>query len=390
MTHGTGLQPETTILRVERDDLTDLDRGLAREWFLANGLGGFAGSSLVGANTRRYHGLLVAALRPPGDRVLVLAKVDEEAVVRRNRFHLGTNLYAGAVHPEGYRYLAEFRLDPFPTWVYEFGGVRLERSFHLVHGRQAAVLRYRYLSGDAPLQLDLFPLVNCRDYHHTSEAKVGWEFPGVEGNGWVALRAYAGAPLLRLAAWAYRAGQGAFAWLADPDSPGTPEPAAYRTTGHWYYRFRYPVEAERGLDHEEDHFNPGVFTLTLGPGETAAFAVEVLTDLPEGADPGLVPLRLSSRQEETERLARVTAAGAAGEAGATGAIGFRDPLLRRLAQAADAFVVHRESTGTATVIAGYPWFTDWGRDAFISLPGLTLVTGRLDTAREILSTFARH
>lgn len=395
MAHGTGLQPETAVLSVKRENLIDLDQSLHREWFLANGLGGFAGSSLIGANTRRYHGLLVAALRPPGDRVLVLAKVDEEAVVRQDRFLLGTNLYTGAVHPEGYRYLTEFRLDPFPTWVYDFAGVRLERSFHLVHGRQAAVLRYRYLSGDAPLRLDLFPLVNCRDYHHTVDAKVGWEFPSVEGRGWVALRAYAGAPLLRLAAWAYRAGQGAFAWLAEPDIPGTPEPAAYRATGHWYYRFRYPVEAERGLDHEEDHFNPGVFTLTLGPGETAAFAAELLTDLPEGADPGLVPLRLSSRREETQRLAQVTTAtgaapGVTGTAGVAGAAGFQDPLVRRLVQAADAFVVHRESTGTATVIAGYPWFTDWGRDTFISLPGLTLVTGRLAAAREILSTFARH
>jgi predicted glycogen debranching enzyme len=241
------------------------------------------------------------------------------------------------------------------------------------------VLRYRYLEGTEPLRLELFPLINCRDYHHTVSAQVGWQFPATVGKGWVAVRPYTGAPMLRLAAWAYRPGHGAFAWLAPPDSPGTPEPAEYRSTGLWYYRFEYPVEAERGLDHEEDHFNPGVFTLVLGPGETAAFAAEVLTDLPEGADPGLVPLHLTSHQEEEQRLARPEEAA-----------GFKDPLLKALGRAADAFLVHRASTGTASVIAGYPWFTDWGRDTFLSLPGLTLVTGRFATAREILATFARH
>lgn len=352
---------------IGREELLDLGRSLHREWFLANGLGGFAGSSLVGANTRRYHGLLVAALRPPADRVLVLAKVDEEVtpLASPTRYHLGTNLYPGTVHPAGFRHLDEFRLDPFPTWVYNLDGRRLERTFHLVHGRQAAVLRYRYLDGREPLRLELFPLVNCRNYHHTVHANVGWEFPATVGKGWVALTAYPGAPTLRLAAWAYR--------------PGAPEPAGYSSTGHWYYRFTYPVEAERGLDHEEDHFNPGVFTVTLAPGETAAFAAEVLTDLPEGADPGLVPLRLTSHREEEERLAQLEQVA-----------GYHDPFLRTLVRAADAFLVHRASTGTATVIAGYPWFTDWGRDTFLSLPGLTLVTGRFATAREVLATFARH
>lgn len=374
---------------VGREELADLDKSLRREWFLANGLGGFAGSTLAGANTRRYHGLLVAALRPPSERTLVLAKVDEEVTLagpipaspgaRPTRYLLGTNLYRGAIHPEGYRHLVEFRLDPFPTWVYELDGHILERSFHLVHGRNAAVLRYRYLSGSDMLRLELFPLVNARDYHHTVSAQIGWEFPSVTGKGWVAVRAYPGAPLLRLAAWAYRHGQSAFSWLAEPDGPGTPDPAVFRPTGHWYYRFTYPVEAERGLDHEEDHYNPGVFTMTLGPGETAAFAAEVLADLPEGSDPGLVPLRLSSHREEEERLEQLERAG-----------GRVDPLLRRLTRAADAFLVKRQSTGTSTVIAGYPWFTDWGRDTFISLPGLTLVTGRWAEAREILSTFARH
>jgi predicted glycogen debranching enzyme len=388
MPNRTDLYAGTVSWIVGREELADLERSLRREWFLANGLGGFAGSTLVGANTRRYHGLLVAALRPPADRMLLLAKVDEEvtplpsgppAGERPSRYLLGTNVYTGVLHPEGYQHLIAFRLAPFPTWVYDLDGRRLERSFHLVHGRQAAVLRYRYLAGREPLRLELFPLVNCRDYHHTVKAPVGWDFPAVSGRGWVALRAYPAAPLLRLAAWAYRAGPGAFAWLADPDSPGTPQPADYRPTGHWYYRFHYPAEAERGLDHEEDHYNPGVFTLTVGPGETAAFAAEVLTDLPEGADPGLVPLRLTSRREEEERLTRLEQAA-----------GFTDPLLRALVRAADAFLVHRQSTGAATVLAGYPWFTDWGRDAFLSLPGLCLVTGRFAAAREILSTFARH
>ncbi|MGE5508337.1 MAG: amylo-alpha-1,6-glucosidase [Chitinophagales bacterium] len=362
-----------------REVLADLDKCLRREWLVTNGIGGFAASTVVGANTRRYHGLLVAALRPPTERMLVLAKVEEEVSAGATRYLLSTNLYSGAVHPEGYLNLVEFRLDPYPTWIYDLGGRRLERTLHLVHGRNACVLRYRYLSGSDPLRLELYPLVNARDYHHLVSASFGWDFHPVPGKGWVALRAYAGAPTLRLAAWAYRAGQGAFSWALDQGVPGTPEPAVYSPTGHWYYRFRYPVEKERGLDFEEDHYNPGMFALNLGPGETAAFSAEVLTGLADGADPGLIPLRLSSRKEEAERLEQVEQAA-----------GFQHPLLRTLARAADQFIVHRESTGTATVIAGYPWFTDWGRDTFISLPGLTLVNGRFGVAREILATFARY
>jgi predicted glycogen debranching enzyme len=324
----------------------DLDVASRREWLETNGIGGFASSSVPCLNTRRYHGLLVAATKPPVGRMVLLSKIEETLVVDGRRFELSCNRYPGVVHPQGYQYLKQFRQDPFPVFVYEVQGLQLEKSLFMVHGENTTVIEY-HLRGPAPAgcTLELRPLIAFRDYHSTTHENSAIDPSLHIEPGRVHLSPYQGCPQLCLA-----------------HTPGE-----VRSIGEWYRNFEYTIEQERGLDYREDLFNPLVLTCTLTPDRPAAViaSTTVLQDA-ECAE-GL-------RSAEIARRRRVLSA-------APG-----DPFAQSLVQAADQFLVSRGSG--STVIAGYHWFSDWGRDTMIALPGLTLTTGRSLDARAILLAFA--
>src|SRR5689334_6440149 len=153
------------IIRIGAEVCADVEQASRLEWLETNGIGGFASSTIAGLNTRRYHGLLTAATRPPVGRVLMLSKLEETLVVRGERYELGANRYPGVVYPRGFEHLREFRLDPCPVWVYEAAGVRLEKRIYMVQGENATIVEYK-LSGKA--QLELRPLLAFRDYHATT------------------------------------------------------------------------------------------------------------------------------------------------------------------------------------------------------------------------------
>src|SRR5438552_2610184 len=157
------------MIQFTKETCGNLDAALRREWLETNGLGGFASSTIVGLNTRRYHGLLTAALDPPGDRTALLAKLDEVVLVGERRFEISANQYPGVVHPQGYQYLQGFRLDPFPVFVYAAGGITLEKSVVLVHGENTVVVRWS-LRGAAPgpVRIEVRPLLAFRDFHATT------------------------------------------------------------------------------------------------------------------------------------------------------------------------------------------------------------------------------
>ena len=153
-------------IRFERNICGDLQQALRREWLETNGLGGFASSSIIGLNTRRYHGLLIAATKPPVGRAVLLSKLEETLVLDGKRFELSANQYPGAVHPQGHRYLKEFRLDPFPVFTYEIEGLELIKSLFMIQGQNSTVIRYRINTPPgcrSPLQLELRPLIAFRD-----------------------------------------------------------------------------------------------------------------------------------------------------------------------------------------------------------------------------------
>jgi predicted glycogen debranching enzyme len=317
-----------------------------REWLETNGIGGFASSTIVGLNTRRYHGLLVAATKPPVGRMVLLSKVEETLVIEGRRFDLSCNRYPGVVHPQGHALLKQFRQDPFPVFVYEAAGLELEKSIFMVHGENTTVIQYTVLSApELSGTLELRPLIAFRDYHSTAHEN-GALNPSLQvESGRVSVSPYQGCPTLN---------------FAHTSGDITQE-------GAWYRNFEYTMEQERGLEFREDLFNPMVVTFDLSSNPRPALVASTEARTAEAAD--------RYRAAEVARRNAVMAA-----------VPVEDPFVQMLAQAADQFVVRR-GTGSS-VIAGYHWFSDWGRDTMIALPGLTLSTGRYDDARGMLLAFA--
>ncbi|MFT5366511.1 MAG: putative glycogen debranching enzyme [Candidatus Latescibacterota bacterium] len=323
----------------------NLDQAIRREWLETNGIGGFASSTLSGINTRRYHGLLVPATNPPLGRIVALSKFEETlCLADGNTFELSCNNYYGAIHPHGYRYLEHVRLDPFPIFTYRLNDVSCEKQVFMIHGQNATVVTYGHLDQQATLTVR--PLIAFRDYHHVTRQN-HYLNPNVEiETNSIRFQPYEQLPPL------YIAHNGQF-----------------QTKGDWYYNFTYPVEAYRGLDCEEDLYCPGEFTFQLEPGQSAHLIASL--------EP--VSIDQVDHLQQTERTRRKNLNQNAPS---------DDMSTRLLTQAADVFIVKRKDN-LSTIIAGYPWFTDWGRDTMIALPGLTLVTKRFDEARDILAAFAQ-
>jgi len=319
-----------------QDVCRNLELATRREWLETNGLGGFASSTIVGLNTRRYHGLLVATMRPPVERLVLLSKLEETLIIDGRRVDLSANQYPGAIYPQGYRYLKHFRQAPFPVFTYEVDGVELEKSIFMVHGENTTVVGYTLRNaGGAVCRLEVRPLIAFRDYHSTTHENGSLNGSITESPGLVMCCPYPGLPSLHLAHTG----------------------AEFQRTGEWYRNFEYAVEQQRGLDFHEDLFNPLVlkFDLQRYP-QVAVIASTEPRDV-----------------NDAERLCAAE-------------IKRRSALTPELCQAADQFLVRRGDE--STVIAGYHWFSDWGRDTMIALPGLTLTTGRPEIAKSILRTFA--
>lgn len=331
-------------------ELKDFRRAMGKEWLATNGLGGFASATIAGANTRRYHGLLFAALHPPVDRTLLLAKLDERICINGCEYSLGVNDTAHGLYPEGHHYLHQFSTHPLPTFLYSIEDVLLEKIVFMVYGQNTTVIRYNiYTANNREFKVKITPLVNCRDYHGMIRRN-NWPFSQDAAADRVAIEAYPGAAKL------YLAGENA-RYLQGP--------------GYWFEGMRYPAEEARGESMWEDHYMPGEFVAKV-KGNTS-FAI-----IASAAEITTVNSQLLQVQEEKRLSYLVEQAG------------YGHEFINRLVLAADQFIVQRESTGTKTVIAGYPWFTDWGRDTMIALPGLTMVTKRYEEAAEILTTFARY
>src|SRR5256885_7006297 len=331
-------------LAVPRGTCSDYERASRLEWLETNGKGGFAMGTVAGVNTRRYHGLLVASLRPPVERHVLLSRIEEVALPD---VPLATNAYPGAIHPEGYRNLVDFRLDPFPTWVFDAGGTRIEKSLFLVHGEDTVVIAYRTTR---PVRLSIAPFLAFRDYHslvHANPALDGYvRAERQEAALTLHIRPYGGLP----------------EWMLHT----SPE-AQFTADGTWYFAHLYEAEKDRGLDFAGDLWKMGTLTVEIRPGTTAFVVASLSRDAIDAAEVA----RLEAAERERRRVA------------------LPDAFTGRLARAAEQYVVRRQDK-SPTVIAGYPWFTDWGRDTMIALPGLLLSRGRLEEARDVIRSFLAH
>lgn len=333
-------------------------RALGAEWIECNGLGGWASSTLCGANTRRYHGLLVVA-QPPRQRFVLLSKLDEAVTVSGERFDLGCNCFPGALHPTGYRYLESFTRGMFPVFEYSLPSLVVKKTVAAVHRENTVVVIYEALPKEhhepptGKVELELRPLVAARDYHCLTHKNDGISLEAEFKQGQFRVKPYPGVPEL---------------FISVPGSE-------FRAGCDWYYNFELLEEQERGLDYREDLFTHGTFHVGLEIGKPYYVVISAeSTAKKDGA-------KLFRR--EGERRSKLIKESTRCKPNAQAS-----EDVSQLVLAADQFVVSDES-GVASIIAGYHWFTEWGRDAMIALPGLCSVTGRHEEAKGVLQKFTR-
>ena len=259
----------------------NLGEASSREWLETNGIGGFACSTIIGLNTRRYHGLLTAATKPPVGRMVLLSKVEETLVLGDQRFELGANRYTGVIHPRGYQYLESFRLDPFPVFRYRCGDeIQLEKTVFLVQGENTVVIQYELL-GDLhgrPCSLEIRPLIAFRDYHSTTHANDAIRRDVSAEAGMAIVAPYPDLPSLY------------FAHNAQ----------SIDTSGFWFYNFEYERERERGLDFLEDLYSPFLLRFDLAGNASAAIVASTLRHAAEEGQ--------QMRERELQRRANIAKA----------------------------------------------------------------------------------
>ena len=349
-------------LEFGRELCGDLQAAEQREWLVTNGIGGYASGTIPGVLTRRYHGLLVAALRPPVMRTLLLTKLEETAAYGGDEVPLFANRWADKeVEPAGFHHLESFFLEgTTPVWTFALADALLEKRVWMQPGANTTYVRYTLRRGSGPVRLKIDTLVNHRDHHgntHAQEQPLDLAVERVP----LGLRIDAGAGRTPL-------------YLLSETASATPRP-------RWAHGFYLGVEDYRGLDPLDDNLNAGYFEATLEPGESLTIVASV------ASTEGEPDLDGASAYEERQAADEWLLA-QAGEV-----LDTRLPAIEHLVLAADQFIVDRrlpDGSQGKSVIAGYPWFSDWGRDTMIGLPGLALATGRYDVAARILATFAQH
>ncbi|ELS01868.1 glycogen debranching enzyme, putative [Xenococcus sp. PCC 7305] len=358
-------------LKFGREICSNFEISQSREWLVTNGIGGYASGAIAGGLTRRYHGLLVAALKPPVARTLLLTKLDETVQYNTKSYDLYTNSWAdGTIAPHGYLNIENFYLaGTTAVWNYAFADGLLEKRIWMQHGANTTYIRYSFLRGTQPLNLSLKALVNYRDYHNKTE---GSSLFSVDHLGEQSLKIRACDDAASLYLFATQENQtNNFSW---------------EINNNWYRNLTLAVEKYRGLDEVEDHLNAATGKVTLQPGE--AITIVASTENTPQLDSKVSLQEKNNRESKLLNLWYFSNFLAKKPHP-------RQPKdwVEQLVLAADQFIVDRPLTDNPkgkTIIAGYPWFTDWGRDTMIALPGLTLSTGRYEIAKTILLTFAKH
>jgi len=332
---------------------------LDREWIITNGIGGFASQSAIGVNTRKYHGLLIAPLTPPGRRFLTLSKVDESIEINGKKYDLFSNICNGDIS-EGFQYLTDFKKEYIPIYTYKVEDVEIKKFICMKHGENTVTILYRIVSKDSNAKLTLAPILNFRDFHCIN-ANHNFTVKQIHYGNKVKL-------------------------IIDDNSQN---PIYFNCTEGKYikhiddtfYNMYYPKEEERGFEAVENHVVPGVFNINIYPNEEKD--ITFVCSLQENIDE-IDAIDIINK--EVMRLSEITYDTHLVNIGLSKE---EKKLRQNLIIATDNFVVNRPSFGLHTLIAGYPWFLDWGRDSLISFEGLLLLTKRYKIAKEVLLTNIR-
>jgi predicted glycogen debranching enzyme len=344
---------EEPAISLDRTICTDLTAARQREWLVTNGIGGYAMGTVAGILTRSYHGLLIGALKPPLGRTLLCSKLEETVTYQGNAFELFSNSWRpNEVTPDGYKYIDHFRLEgTTPVWTFTLGGAQLEKLIWMQPGENTTHVRYTVLHAEETLTLDIKALANYRDHHaRMLDTTLSMQVEEVEQ----------GVKIIP-------PGEGAPFYILCTTGTVTPQHT-------WHESLFLDTEAKRGLGSYENDLLVGTLHVRLEPGSS----LDIIISSEQDVRPGRTQQYQEHLQYERELIANSPLSQTPAE-------------IRQLVLAADQFVVRRKTPDNPegrSIIAGYPWFGDWGRDTMISLPGLTLETGRSGIAAEILRTFA--
>ena len=352
--------PRIAAVSFGRETCGSLEQAERREWLVTNGIGGFASGTVSGNLTRRYHGLLLAALHPPVGRTQMVAKFDETARYNGEDHPLATNRWvSGTVEPKGYLNIESFQLEgTTPVWRFAIGDALLEKRIWMQQGENTTFVQYSLVRASNALELECKALVNYRDYHSTTRAG-NWQMQVENIEHGLKVTAFDGAASFYLSC----------------------REASIETRHVWHRDFFLPLEQYRGLDTSEDHLLAGVFRLQLQQGQSATIVLSTIPDAELDGTKSLAERKrledsLLTAWENTNKLASSTPG-----------------WIEQLVLNANQFIVKRElpdEPETRSIIAGYHWFGDWGRDTMIALPGLLITTGHFDVARTVLLAFARY
>ena len=344
-----------------RETCGDLAAAESREWLVTNGIGGYASGTIAGSETRRYHGLLFAALQPPVGRTQLVSAIDEIVHYAGADFSLATHHWAsGVVDPKGFLLLEDFHLEgSTPVWTYSFADALLEKRIWMRQGENTTYIQYTLVRGSSSFEMELKALVNYRDFHSLTHAG-DWRMNIAPVNHGVEVRAYDGATPIYLKSSA----------------------ASCEPRHEWYFGCYFAEETQRGLSDREDRLFAALFRTKIEPGSSATFVLT--TEATASLDGETASAERANHDVKLFQEWQAENEVFAGEA---------PSWIWQLILAADQFVVERslaEEPDGRSVIAGYHWFGDWGRDTMIALPGLTLATGRAGVARQILLAFSRY
>lgn len=347
----------------------------AKEWVITNGLGGFASSTDKGGmNTRRYHGLLVAPLNPPENRTLILSKIDESIIINGKKYNLYTNEVNEKIS-EGYKYQKKFEKEVIPIYTYKVKNVIIEKSICMIYEKNAVVVTYKIVNQKNQVKLNLTPLINFRDFHSENH-DIEFKFKQNAENDRVEIQLDK-KNKVRL--------------LINGSKYSEHE-------NDIFYGMQYFVEKERGFDYEENHYIPGTFEIEVRPNEDKKISFICSLNGKYGLDfeemekidgDKLISKEMNriNKQITQSRLKNGFYKNYVDPTNTAQNREIYDDLVKKYIIATDNFVVYRDSNDLHSLIAGYPWFLDWGRDAFIAYEGTLLIPKRFNIAREVLLTF---
>ncbi|MEM2440024.1 MAG: amylo-alpha-1,6-glucosidase, partial [Candidatus Bathyarchaeia archaeon] len=367
-----GLTPQISI---KGEELSRTEELLGKEWLITNGLGGYASSTVLGLNTRKYHGMLVAAFHPPRKRIVCITKLDEELKLGNMFYPLYANEFQGGIYPRGFHFMEEFSLSPFPTYVFALQNIKVSKRIFMPREKNATIALYTVENGNSSdVEVNVFPILACRHFHAVVDR---WQNPPIfaQKTQGRRMKVNVEAPKATVVLEAVN--------------------GVYHQSEKWLEKVYFREEHARGESHLEDWFQPGFFTFRVEGKTHEKFALVAVASqdevsAEETADkvPATVYDLEDLYEEEAKRREKLLEKfyEEHGKAEAK-------DWLSLLVLAVDTFIV--EALGKAvktgrSVVAGYHWFEDWGRDAFIALPGLMLATGRFEDARRVFLTFKEY